>query len=139
MNFGQYIKKRRLELGMTQAQLSKKIGVAQNYITYLENNDRNPSNEVIRQLATTLDLPLRRLYFLANPDVEKIIPERTPQKGLPLSPLLKSLAKNKILRAKHNIVDADIQLLSSIQARGEIKRIEDYVYLLMTIRQIFQE
>lgn len=137
MTFGQYIKKKRFDLELTQAQLSKKIGVAQNYITYLENDERKPSSDIIKKLASALDLSFKKLYLMVNPDAEEAFPDSN--EGAVLNPLLKSLKEDKVLRQKHCITDADINLLASIQARGEIRKVADYVYLLMTIRQVFQE
>lgn len=139
MSFGNYIKKRRIELDLTQAQLAKSLGIVQNYIAYLEQDARKPSNEIIKKLSEKLSLPLDRLYLLANPDVKDMFPEKNLKGRAPQPPLLKELSHNTILRKKHDITDEDIHLLSSIQPRGEIRNVEDYVYLLLTIRRLFQE
>lgn len=136
---GACIRKRRRDLELTQAQLASKTGVSQNYITYLEKNERTPSNDIIKKLSHNLNLPLDHLYFLTHPDVEKMLPEKSKTQGSSMNPLLKKLSTNHALRKKHIITDEDIELLATIQGRGTIENEQDYVFLLMTIRQVFKE
>ena len=53
---GEKIKNRRLELGMTQLELSEKSGVSQEYISVLENGKRNPSFTAIVHLCSALHM-----------------------------------------------------------------------------------
>ena len=53
---GMKIKNRRLELGMTQLELSEKSGVSQEYISVLENGKRNPSFIAIVHLCSALHM-----------------------------------------------------------------------------------
>ncbi len=126
---GSTIRKKRLEKGMTQAELAHNLG-----------DERRPSNALIQKLAACLNLPADRLFFLANPKMEEVLRKPAPLRtGSPLPAHLSALAADKALRRTHHITDTDIALLASIHARGEVSSKEDYVYLLMTIRQLFQE
>lgn len=138
MEFGQFIKRKRQDLSLTQTQVAKRLGVGQNYVAYMERGERKPSIDIIQGLAQCLKLPLQKLYLLANPDIEKIFPAGESSQSRAMPPLLKRLAGDHILRQKHNIGDEDIQLLTSIRARGQIENIDDYVFLLMTLRQVFK-
>jgi transcriptional regulator with XRE-family HTH domain len=139
LEFGRTIKQRRLELGLTQAQVARYLGVAQAHVTYLENNSRRPSDDVFQKLCTCLSLSPKHLYLLANPEIKAIFPDWSTPKRPNLPPLLRDLKANAELRRKHAISEADITMLSSVQARGEIRRIEDYVLLLTTLRRLFKE
>lgn len=140
ITFGQYLKTRRRELGLTQVQVAKKLDVGQNFVAYMENDQRKPSNDVLKRLADCLSLPMDELYLKVHPDVEDIFSNR-PQKRerTRFNPLLHKLRYDRTLREKYAITDDDISLLGSIQARGEITRLEDYIFLLMTIRQVFRD
>lgn len=133
--FGAYLKKRRHELELTQGELAQKLGVAQNYITYLEKGSRNPSLETLKKLARALRSPLEQLHRLANPEVETLY--LASEATLP--PLLLELSRNKKLREMHRIGDEEIEQLAGIRARGEVRKVEDYLLLLMTMRQVFRD
>ena len=55
------LKARRREKGMTQADLSFKIGVTPQYIGKIERGEANPSLVMIEKLAEALDCELRLL------------------------------------------------------------------------------
>lgn len=138
--FGSYIKKRRLELGLTQQEIAKKCGVAQNFIAYLENNHRQPSTEMIRKLGKILDLPSDKLYFLAHTELEGIIHydyEKAELKNK-TPPALMALKNDKKTRNRYHVTDDEIDQLASVRSRGEIRTKEDYIFLLMSIRQVFR-
>ncbi len=53
---GLNIRKRRLELGMTQIQFAKKLKVDTAYLSNLENGKKNPTIETIEKIATILEV-----------------------------------------------------------------------------------
>jgi len=56
------VKRRRTELGMTQAALAQKVGVTKQYITMLERGKhRTPSLPTLRKLAKALGVPVTEL------------------------------------------------------------------------------
>lgn len=138
--FGQYIKSRRLEMKLTQSEVAKKLNVAQNFITYLEKNRRKPTNSMIKKIADILSLPVDQLYFSAHPEINEMVNlnQKTPvsSQQIPLS--LLELKEDKELRQKHRITDLEIDELASMRLRSLIKSKEDYVFLLMSIRQVMK-
>jgi transcriptional regulator with XRE-family HTH domain len=56
------IKQRRTELGLSQRELAKRVGVSDAYITQLETRERiNPSLDVLRRLAKALKVSVAEL------------------------------------------------------------------------------
>ena len=53
--FRHNLRQRRIELGLTQAELAAKLGVDQAYISDLERGQRNPSLSRLAPLADALD------------------------------------------------------------------------------------
>lgn len=140
MNLGQAIKAQRIKLGLTQSELADRLTVGQTYITYMEKNRRVPSNDVLRKLADALELSFQYLYGLAHPDIKNmIVPESNAECIASFPPLLKELVEDRVLRDRFEITDEDVSMLNSIQSRGQITRKEDYIILLMTIRNVFRE
>lgn len=65
---GQKIKERREQLGLTQSELAKKLGISQNTVNGYENkNWKNPSAKVVFKLACTLSVPV---VYLLDDDCE---------------------------------------------------------------------
>jgi transcriptional regulator with XRE-family HTH domain len=54
VKFGKRIKELRGELGMTQEMLAAKIGLDRSYVGFIERGERNPSLEVIFDIASAL-------------------------------------------------------------------------------------
>ena len=51
VDFGNILKKLRLEEGMTQAQLADRLGVTKSVVSYYELHERMPSPEILIKLA----------------------------------------------------------------------------------------
>jgi len=60
-NFGQQLKKLRIEKNLTQEQFAKKCGLHKNYIGMVERGERNPSLINIEIIAKGLELSISDL------------------------------------------------------------------------------
>ena len=58
---GVVVRGRRLELGLTQAQLAERIGVTDSHVAYIEMNKRRPSDELLAALGKELGIDLSHL------------------------------------------------------------------------------
>lgn len=61
MTFGNKIKSRREELGLTQSELAQRARLTQGYISILENEDYIPKSTTILVLALALEMPYTEL------------------------------------------------------------------------------
>ncbi len=99
ITFGQWLKRRRQGLGLTQAELARRAGYAQVTLRKVESDDLRPSDVMTRRLAAELDVPLaEREAFLRfarrMPDDEDTdararpwsVPPMPAWSRLPLSP-----------------------------------------------------
>jgi L-glutamine-phosphate cytidylyltransferase len=97
--FGSYIRKIRIQNGIGQRELAKKISVAPSYLNDMEKDKRAaPKNELIKKLSNILKVDLKILYDLAGnskktiaPDIEELI-NSSPS----LVSLLRAIKENKI-------------------------------------------
>ena len=138
--FGEAIRKRRIEMQMTQYEVAQKLDVSQNFVTYLEKGQRKPTNDMIRRIAGVLSLSMDTLYMDAHPDLPEFLRYDKVEKKLfkQLPPALEKLKSDRALRSRHGITDEEVQQLATMRLRGEIKNAEDYVFLLMSIRQVLR-
>lgn len=63
---GKRIKILRIERGMLQKDLAKKVEVSNNYISLLEGDKRNPSYETLGKIAAALDITISRLVDMES-------------------------------------------------------------------------
>ncbi len=77
-SFGQVIEDQRLKLSLTQQEVAGKIGMAANYIGYLERGLRRPSQKVVEKLSAALELDHRSLFLLANPKLRSLLKKDPP-------------------------------------------------------------
>jgi len=62
MNFGQKLRKLRIEKGLTQQQLAEKLGYKTNsYVSDVESGHFIPSREKLKKIAKALDVPFKVL------------------------------------------------------------------------------
>ena len=66
-SFGSYLRELRLEKGIGQRELAKKIGIAASYLNDIEKEKRTaPKLNVIKKLSVILDIDLNNLNDLAG-------------------------------------------------------------------------
>lgn len=59
--FGQRARIIRLKQGLSQGDVSKRLGVHRSYISGIERGVRNPSLKVIQRIAKALEVPIEKL------------------------------------------------------------------------------
>lgn len=68
MAFKDYLKRHRVEAGLTQRELAERSGVSYSYLTKLEAGEQaNPSYEILEALGKELGVPLGAAYDFGDP------------------------------------------------------------------------
>jgi putative transcriptional regulator len=60
------LKKRRAELGLTQAELAERVGVTRKTVNTVENGVFTPSATLAIKLAQSLNVPVERLFWIEH-------------------------------------------------------------------------
>ncbi len=100
ITFGQVVKARRSEMGLTQGELARRVGCASVTVRKIEYGNLRPSVQIAERLAMSLNIPLEeRADFVRLGRVERVPfvePRPTP------SPLLEEIGiKDLSGRTKH--------------------------------------
>lgn len=66
LTFGEYLRSLRIDKGLTQTKLAKRLGVTNSYVSMMEGDRLIPSEGVIRDLAIVFKVPSDRLFLLAG-------------------------------------------------------------------------
>ncbi len=82
MEYGEFLKIKREELGLSTRALGKKANVSGSYISMIENNKLNnpPSDDVLEELFKALKLTNTEIEILYKLIDEKILPQRVKNK-----------------------------------------------------------
>lgn len=56
--FGEIIKEKRIEQGLSQNKLSKTLGISQSYMNQIENGVRNPNFELLCKICKLLEISI---------------------------------------------------------------------------------
>ena len=64
VEFGQLLRRLRLERRLTQEELAEAAGVSPRYVALIEAGARNPTLNVVLELAAALQIPPYRLFKL---------------------------------------------------------------------------
>lgn len=82
MEYGEFLKIKREELGLSTRALGKKANVSGSYISMIENNKLNnpPSDDVLEELSKALKLTNTEIEILYKLIDEKILPQRVKDK-----------------------------------------------------------
>lgn len=134
---GAILRKRRLERGLTQAQVADKVGCRANYVGYLESNARRPSPSVAIKLAKALDLDASEILLLANPLLRGAV---APQAGaVDTRSTWERFAANKRLQTRNGVTRAELAALEKVATLGPVRSQRDFLFILQTIRQALSD
>jgi len=66
MKIGNVLKLLRTSIGSTQSQMADMLGISQNYLSLIEQNKKTPSNESIKNFASSLKISEDALKFIGS-------------------------------------------------------------------------
>ncbi len=124
--FGDFIRRRRFELGITLRELEERTGLDNSRLSRWEHGTKRPvSPDLMPQLADGLEVPVSDLYHLVAPDMADALPELRPYlhtKYGELAPdeVLVELANHceKVL-AEHGVKPAQLVYDSALKRRRD--------------------
>lgn len=131
VTFGSVLRRRRHQLGQTQAAVAKKVGCRPNYIGYLESGARRPSQKLVLKLAKALDLDAQELFLMANPLVRDVVAPKTEDRAS----VWENFKANKGLHTRHGITAKELTVLQNVSALGPVRTQRDFLFVLQSIRQ----
>ena len=134
--FGQRIRERRLQLGLTQRQVGLRIEASTPHVGHLEANERHPSDKIVKRLADILDLDPRDLFMSANPIAKQLIKSTEAVNG---TSAWDALRRDKDFQRLHNITSAEMKFLSRVAKLGEVASRRDFLQILNVVRHTLQQ
>ena len=109
--FGSFIRESRIQAGLGQRELAKKIGVAASYLNDIEKNKRSaPKLIVIKKLSLILNIELNLLNDLAGNSKKSLAPDIIEyiEKNPNIVSLIRSLKNNNLKEEEINKIELSI-------------------------------
>ena len=101
-NLGRVLKAARMRCGLTQEQLGSQSGATAAHLAHLENDQRQPSLELLSRLAQALQLAPDKLFLLAHPEARALF--RGQARSRPRrDQAWRAFIKKKELLARYNV------------------------------------
>lgn len=66
MRIGHILKLMRTNMAITQKEMADMLGISQNYLSLIESNKKDPSNEKIADFAKQLNISKEALFFASS-------------------------------------------------------------------------
>ena len=130
-DFGQVIRARRRQLGLTQQEIGRRIKTSTPYVGHLEAGKRHPSDKVLSRLAQVLGLDRSELFFLANPQTAELLKPKEPSGE---KSAWEEFRKDRRTHRANDITSDEIELLSRVARMGDVRSSRDFIYILKAIR-----
>jgi len=138
-SFGSAIKARRLELGLTQRALARRLNTIPSYISHIEHNRRDPPLVLLIRIAEILRLKPERLFLLLS-TADQIIASRrrsvTPESR---AQAWERFLGNRALLERHRVTARELKLLQRIRILGTVAEPNHSLFILKLIREARQE
>ena len=130
--FGSYIREKRINIGLGQRELAKKIGVAASYLNDIEKNKRSaPKSDTIKKISTILKINLEFLNDLAGVSKKSLPPDIIDylEKNPKIISLIRSAKNNKLKDDEFEKIEENINKSKTkclIVAAGLGSRLKDH-------------
>lgn len=129
------LKRARRELGMTQRDLGKQIGVQASHIAYIETGKRRPSLSLVGRIADALGLDRRELLFLCHPESKYLVgTTANPATKKPSDSWQRFVSDHALLR-RHHVTPAELRLLKQVSLLENVSSYQHFVFILNAVRQ----
>ena len=132
---GLLVREQRQALGISQAELARRLGVQPAYICVIEKDLRRPSLPLLQRMSDVLGIESQALFLLSHPEAKVLLHVPPPSPASKRDGAWRSFTEDKTLLARHNIRPQELKVLSQIKKLGEIQYSRDFVYILNAIRQ----
>jgi transcriptional regulator with XRE-family HTH domain len=132
---GRKIREQRDAMGLSQANLAKRIGVRPSHVAYIESNQRRPSLSLLRRIAQVLSLDAHGLFVLSHPDAKYFLPDTERKPSAKGKDAWHQFLTNRALLRRHKVTASEVKMLRQVSLLSDVSTARDFFFILNTIRQ----
>jgi transcriptional regulator with XRE-family HTH domain len=134
-NVGRALRARRWELGLSQRELAKAIGVKSSHVAYIETGQRYPSVSLVKQMADRLGFDPWELFLAFNPEVRRLFEHHSQVRAAePKKGSWEQFVSDRALLKRHHITPRELRVLRQVDSLQHFSRPEYFLLVLGVIR-----
>ena len=126
-----------MRCGLTQEQLGSQIGATAAHLAHLENDQRQPSLELLSRLAQALQLAPDKLFLLAHPEARALFRGQARARH-GHHQAWRAFIRKKELLARYNVQPHELKVLAQAAKLGPAMAPYDFLFILNSIRQAME-
>ncbi len=127
----------RLALGLSQAELARRLGIRQASISLIEHGRRRPSATFLHRFADIFHID-EPLFLLSLPEAKLTTGACLVSRASAHSAVWRAFTNDNALLARNNVQPNELRVLSKVRIIGEVRHPRDFIYILTAIRQALQ-
>jgi putative transcriptional regulator len=125
----------RQALGLSQAELARRLGVERVSISLIENGRKRPSTTLLHNIADLLDIKTESLFLLSRPEAKLHAGARLGSRTSVNKETWLAFTHDKDLLAHYNVRPNELRMLSEVRIFGGVQHPRDFIFILSVIRQ----
>ena len=137
-SLGPLVKRRRRILGLSQAELARRLGVKPAYVSVIEKNRRRPSLPLLQRMSAVLGIESHKLFLLSHPEAKVLLRVSANSEMAEGDEVWRSFNADKELLARYNVKRNELEVLSQVRRLGEVRRPRDFMRILSVIRRVLK-
>jgi transcriptional regulator with XRE-family HTH domain len=132
---GRLIKRKRIELALTQRELARQLGVEASHVAYLEGGKRNPSLALMARLESALGVSRQEIFLLSHPEAAGVV-NRSERCGrdCPADEWRRFMSDRSFVR-RHRITRRELRAFRELNLLGYVLSRHQVLAILTMIRE----
>lgn len=133
---GRLIKQKRHELGLTQRELAKKLGVEASHVAYLEGGKRKPSLTLMARLEDALGVSRQQIFLLTHPEAASVVNPGIKEegRGVPAREW-RGFVSDRAFVQRHRITPRELRAFKELSLLGYVLSRHQVLAILTMIRE----
>jgi transcriptional regulator with XRE-family HTH domain len=136
ISFGRYLNRWRERAGLTQREFAKILGVQASYVSYIEQNKREPSLSLLLRVASTIGIDAREAFLLVHPECESFV---GPSKKIVREDAWTRFSSNRRVLLRWRVTRSEMLFLKRLNTLGIVSDPRSFLFVLNSVRQALQK
>jgi putative transcriptional regulator len=125
----------RQELGLSQTELARRVGVPRPSISLIEHGRRRPSTSLPHHIADILHINVERLFLLSHPQPKLLSRTCGDSWRRVNNKIWRAFIHDKNLLTRYHVQPKELRALAETRIIGELQHPRDFIAILTVIRQ----
>ncbi|GEM_PF-193320 len=133
---GERLKNHRLNSGLSQTELARRLGLRQATISLIEHDRRRPSATLLRRIASVLDIRHEPLFLLSSPDAKLVKGSRLASCDIANRAMWRAFIHDRNLLERYKVQPHELQVLADVRVIGRVREPREFVQILLALRRL---